>query len=96
MDDPLELHNPFNGDATSASDEPDAFSSLWDELNAGDPTQPCPQSTDSLTEPTRSSNKKGKMMRFKMGKRKLVRTASFFRKSGMAPLNHLWRRCATP
>jgi hypothetical protein len=32
-------------------DEPDAFSSLWDELNASDPTQPCPQSTDPSTEP---------------------------------------------
>jgi hypothetical protein len=44
--------------------------------------------------PTHSSNKKkGKVMRFKMGKRQLIRTAGFFRKSGMASLIYLWRRC---
>jgi hypothetical protein len=51
MDRLSEFHDPFNGDATSAFDEPDAFSSLWDDLNADDLSQPYPQSTDSLTEP---------------------------------------------
>ena len=51
MDRLSEFHDPFNGDATYAFDEPNAFSSLWDDLNADDPTQPYPQSTDSLTEP---------------------------------------------
>lgn len=50
MDNPSEFHDPFNGDATLAFDEPDAFSSFWDELNAGGQTQPCPQSTDPPTE----------------------------------------------
>merc|ERR1711939_568781 len=47
----IPFHDPFNGDATSAFDDPDALGFFWDELNAGDLTQPCPQSTDPPTEP---------------------------------------------
>lgn len=45
MDNSPEFHDPFNGGATSAFDEPGAFSSFWDELNVGNLAQPCPQST---------------------------------------------------
>jgi len=51
MDNPPVFNDPFNGGATSTFDEPDAFSSCWDGLHAGDLTQPCPQSTDPPTEP---------------------------------------------
>lgn len=51
MDNSPVFHYPFNGGATSAFDEPGAFSSFWDGLHAGDLTQPCPRSTDPLTEP---------------------------------------------
>ena len=51
MDEPSEFHDPFNGGATSAFDEPDALTFFWDELDAGALTQPCPQSTDPTTEP---------------------------------------------
>jgi hypothetical protein len=51
MDESLEFHDPSNGGATSAFDEPDALTFFWDELDAGALTQPCPQSTDLTTEP---------------------------------------------
>jgi hypothetical protein len=51
MDEPSDFHDPFNGGATSTFDEPGALSFFWDELDAGDLTQPCAQSTDPSTEP---------------------------------------------
>lgn len=41
MDNTPEFHVPCNCGATSAFDEPDAFSPLWDELNVDNLAQPC-------------------------------------------------------
>jgi hypothetical protein len=51
MDNMPEFHDSFDGGATSAFDEPDAFRSFRDEPDAGNLAQPCPQSTASPTEP---------------------------------------------
>ncbi|KAI7152039.1 hypothetical protein KC349_g9178 [Hortaea werneckii] len=91
----IPFHDPFNGDATSAFDDPDALGFFWDELNAGDLTQPCPQSTDPPTEPHTLQQQEEEEDECQDGKSKWNREASSFYKNGMAPPNHLWTRCAT-
>lgn len=49
MDDPSDLHDFFNGGATSTFDKPDAFD-FWPELNGPDLTQSRPQSTGPSAE----------------------------------------------